>query len=171
MERRKLLRSGAFFIMLVCLGTRSSAQVVAKGGELFEMHSPMVVNVPFKEIIFLGGTYWKFPDLRKYVCDGVDIKSLQVKIGKMPAIEAHKLGKLVVDGTLYVRPSRDRRVDLQFDLLHGQEVIANSFKKGIDAEEDESKGFSIKILLKPEKFQTLLSDRDNSSLRITMTVR
>ena len=171
MELRRLLRSRAFFIMLLWLGTHSSAQVVAKGGEVIEMHSPMVVNVPFKEITFFGKTYWKFPELRKYVCDGVDMESLQVKIGKMPEIESHKLGKLVVDGTLYVRPSHDRTVDLQFDLLHGEEIIANAFKKGIDAEEGDTIGFSIKIPIKPEKLQTLISDRSNSSMRITMTVR
>ncbi len=92
-------------------------------------------------------------------------------IGKMPSIESHKLGKLVVDGTLYVRPSHDRTVDLQFDLLRGEEVIASELKKGIDAEEEDTTGFSIKIPIKPEKFQTLISDRNNSSMRITMTVQ
>ncbi len=72
MEQRKLLRSVGFFLILICLGIQSNAQVVAKGGEVFELRSPMIVSIPFKEITFLGGTYWKFPDLRKYVCDGVD---------------------------------------------------------------------------------------------------
>jgi hypothetical protein len=171
MRIRNLPGLPAFCLVVAVLMPAVDAQIVAKGAETSEFHSPMVLTIPFKDITIVDRTHWEFPDLRKYICDGVNIKSLEFKVEKMPATDSGKMGKLAVKGELHLRPGKDRNVDLQIELLHGEDVVTSKEKNGIGIEEDESSHFTTDIPVIPFRYHKMVADGEKASVKITMRVK
>ncbi len=169
------MKSGAWALLaLLIVSASSSGQVVARQGDpseasVQEFKSPMVLDLPLKDFrVIPSGTGKHFAEVRKYYCDDLMISELLVtKKTDAGRGDMH----LLLEGSVTVRPSYDRRATLRFDVVKGEEKLATNQVAGIKAGERKTRKFSAKLYLDADQVARVFAAGADPLLRVTVTVQ
>jgi hypothetical protein len=134
-----------------------------------EFKSPMVLDLPFPDPAKLQfDIRHAYAGTQRLFCDDVSVQTFN-----LTAFRTRKRAKAIVlqvDGTLFVRSSHDRRVDLEF-IIHAEGVvIARTKLSNIDAEEKKVGVFKKSLAVEKEKLAQAAATGD-VLLRVIVTVR
>jgi hypothetical protein len=129
-------------LALALFAAPALAQIVARQGEVpavKQFASPMVLELPLLDLATAPkGTTRQFgPEIRNFVC--VDVSLVELAVRR----RSGRKGSVTLDlsGDLSVRPSHDKRVDLEFQVMAGTAVLGAKKLSDIDAEERRSTPF------------------------------
>jgi len=171
-----MMRSVAVFLIGVLLPTVVFAQVGAMQGVSAakpnapqgqrEFGAPMVLTAPFPltDRSKWNEAFWseeKDLAFREYRCDGVAIHDMQMR-----AIAQDNGGvKIDVKGHFDSLKGHDKRVDMKFEFLNGDSVVATGYSDGLKAPEAKTRRFAFNFTIPSAAIQ---SDPP-TKMRITVT--
>jgi hypothetical protein len=150
-----------------------AAQVVAHQGErakqpeVEKFQSPMVLEVPLQLERLPAHAVRDLANLSRYWCEDahlVGVKLAAVKLG-------HKESRLEVTGFVQIRESYDRLAAVRVDLTDGDKPVASGSAPKLDAEEEKSTPFRVRIVVPEEKMQLLRQAGDAAKLVLTLTLK
>ncbi len=153
------------------VAAQAGAQVVARQGDSTEtvsFKSPMVLELPMAQLAGLEeGLGMPFKGLEKYLCDDARLTSL---VGTRTRASEKKGDVYTFQGVIAVGDSHDRWVDLDFELIVAEKVLAKAAVADLDAEEDQERIFQVKLQVPPEATAKLKSEKATAQLRLTLRV-
>lgn len=100
-----------------------------------EFDSPMVLELPLDEYwAYSRDATWATRALRDYSCEGVTLDELRL-VDKNDRDGRHERTVVIVE--MVNRGSQDKKVDVDFDLVRGDQLVASAHIKGQSVEEDD----------------------------------
>ncbi|MCB1058516.1 MAG: hypothetical protein KDD11_23680 [Acidobacteria bacterium] len=168
----------AIAVIALALAPSSLAQVTARQGEptqreQTEFHSPMVLEVPLPDLtrLSLGQGMLISRELGRFVCDDANLNgSLWVDLRKPRRGEE---GKAVLEfrGSVHVRESYDRLVDLTFRVKGSEEVLGEGVVRKLDVEEERTRPFTARVAVSEEGLRRSLASEPGPTVEITVNVK
>ena len=128
------------------------------------LDQPLRLSIPISSVVSeTGGSLWE--SFRNVVVADTSLRTLTIE----PKWRRGGGLRLDVTSELYVRPSHDKRVSLQLELMAGDRLIARDTLTSIDAEEKRSKEVKSRFEIGAGGVAALRA-AERPELRITMTV-
>jgi len=159
----------AFICMLVAplMGQAIARQGTPADFKQSEFSSPMVIELPLVKLktTELGDVY-SFTDQDKFICDDVSIPIILIK----KSINWSKQVELNIKTTVYVRPSFDRKVTLQYSIIQAGSALNLRTIQEISAKEKQNRSDSSTLVLSKDAFEGLLNSENPGKLKLVMTV-
>jgi hypothetical protein len=162
-------RSVALLGMLVVplMGQVMARQGTAADLKQSEFSSPIVIEVPLTRLKAQEpGDFYAFTDQDKFVCDDVSIPIILIK----KSINWSKQVELNIKTTVYVRPSFDRKVTLQYSIIQTGSALNLRTLQEISAKEKQNRSDSSTVVLSKDAFEGLLNSENPGMLKLVMTV-
>jgi hypothetical protein len=158
--------------LAVAVATPLSAQIAARQGseDPKQFASPMILDIPLRGIVGLGFDQGlTFKDTQGYYCEDVTITRLLL-VKKHGA--GHGSGRVRAEITraVFVRPSYDRFVTLNFGLVVGDAAVASAETDRFEVGEKKTRSFNATVDLTPEQFAKLAATDAKPLLRVTVSV-
>lgn len=172
--RQTRVASIAFIVALALTGSTVSGQISARQGEkpVQEFESPMILELPLPQVLDFATGYGKTfsKDIESFVCDDTSIVTLTVIRGKSSG--RGDKAKILIDfeGQIYVRPSFDRLVDVEFSVLQGENSIGETAAREIDAGEEYKTKFKATLKLPLQDLEEAFAGEMPPILKIVMSV-
>jgi hypothetical protein len=129
----------------------------------------MILDLPMKDFQRLApGSGKTFKEVRKYFCDDLSISNLMV----VRKGEGEPSGlQLEIRGSVFVRPSYDRKATLRFDAVKGDERLATTQIADLRAPEEKTRTFKTTLIIDAADAARLFAAGQPPLLRITVTVQ
>jgi hypothetical protein len=132
-----------------------------------EFTSPMVIEIPLDRLKSPepGNTY-AFTDQDKFVCEDVSIPLIVLKKSTNWSNQV----ELNLKTTVYVRPSFDRKVTIQYSILKAGSALNGRTTQEISAKEKQYRSDSSTLVISKDDFDNLLKGESAGKLKLIMTV-
>lgn len=112
-------------------------------------------------------TIVSFKEVRKYFCDDLTISDLTV----VRKGDRETGMQLEIRGTVFVRPSYDRKATLRFDAMKSEERLSTAQVADLKAPEEKTRAFKATLNLSADEMAHLFAEGPPATLRITVMVQ
>lgn len=172
------------FFLLVALGVPApwlaaqedkivARQIEVEKEAIQEFDSPMLLEVPVPGLskMSVNGTKSFGLGLKKFVCEDASLRSLIVRRRRDRKVSGERMANFEIEGTIHVRESYDRLVNLRFNLVEGGTTLRAAALNSIDAEEKKHTGFKLTLAVPLEKLEAAFENDPPPILEIKVVVR